>query len=374
LEHAIRSIILRLQQIQELSQNYSLTVGFDGFIDKIIRAVKCKSGSSRSYFEYIDEFGKHLSSKNGMSCSVEYTELNTKLGGNMPILSNALGNLGFKVNCIGAMGFPEIQEVFKVMSPNCTLFSVEEPGVCSAIEFKDGKIMLAGMDSINALSWDRLKSILGMELINKLFQESKLVAMVNWSEMDNATSIWEGIQRDLVEGRTQDSNKIIYFDLADCSARSREDILKVLEIIKSFKDYYRVILGLNLNEAGILYSSIYGKDNTADTMLLVEAIGKYLDIHAVVIHTKKYSAAWSSSKCTRIDTMFIEHPKLSTGVGDNFNAGFCCGQVLGLDIESSLMLGNTVSAFYLQNGHSPNNAELIDFLNNVKDKWEDVRK
>ena len=33
---------------------------------------------------------------------------------------------------------------------------------------------------------------------------------------------------------------------------------------------------------------------------------------------------------------FIAHPKISTGAGDHFNAGFCLGRVLGLGLEESL--------------------------------------
>src|SRR4051812_34523665 len=87
-----------------------VTAGFDGFIDTIIRTIKSKQeGKEPELFTSINEFGQYIISKSSGNCSIEYEVLNTKLGGNMPITSNALGNLGVHVNCIGAFGYPHVR-------------------------------------------------------------------------------------------------------------------------------------------------------------------------------------------------------------------------------------------------------------------------
>ena len=55
----------------------------------------------------------------------------------------------------------------------------------------------------------------------------------------------------------------------------------------------------------------------------------------------------------QVDSMFIKKPKLSTGGGDNFNAGLCFGQLAGLDFEESLYCANGTSGYYVRNAQSP---------------------
>ncbi|MDO8685897.1 MAG: hypothetical protein Q7J78_04410, partial [Clostridiales bacterium] len=62
------------------------------------------------------------------------------------------------------------------------------------------------------------------------------------------------------------------------------------------------------------------------------------------------------------DNFYISQPKLSTGGGDNFNAGFCWAMLMNMDISSSLIIANAVSGFYVKNGYSPGREEVIDFL------------
>jgi len=59
---------------------------------------------------------------------------------------------------------------------------------------------------------------------------------------------------------------------------------------------------------------------------------------------------------------FDPNPKLTTGAGDNFNAGFCLGQVLDLSPKESLIIGTATSGFYVRNAASPTFHELIEFL------------
>ena len=58
----------------------------------------------------------------------------------------------------------------------------------------------------------------------------------------------------------------------------------------------------------------------------------------------------------------IENPKLTTGGGDNFNAGYCVGQLLGYDVEDCMAMGMAVSGAYVKNGRSPFMDELIGWL------------
>ncbi len=55
-------------------------------------------------------------------------------------------------------------------------------------------------------------------------------------------------------------------------------------------------------------------------------------------------------------------PVLTTGAGDNFNAGFCLGQALGLSPLDALTLGVSTSGYYVRNAKSPSFAQVIEFV------------
>jgi sugar/nucleoside kinase (ribokinase family) len=58
----------------------------------------------------------------------------------------------------------------------------------------------------------------------------------------------------------------------------------------------------------------------------------------------------------------VQQPKISTGAGDHFNAGFCLGLVLGFSLPESLCVGVATSGYYVRTAQSPTATELADFI------------
>lgn len=340
-----------------------VTAGFDGFVDSIVRVIRSVDNkNSYTYFQEIAEFGEYLIDKENKSCSVELDEQVVKIGGNMPIFGNALGKLGVKVNCIGAMGYPEVHQVFRGISENCTVYSVANPGYCTALEFRDGKVMLANNKGVNSITWSRIKDVIGMEKLFSLFANASIIGMLNWGEIKSFTSIWEGIIRDILSAHKPDKRQMMFFDLSDCSKRSNSDIQYALKLLENFNDHYSVTLSLNENETGYVFNALGIGDCCRDPECMGEMIYSRLNIDTLIVHPVNSSTAWNKNGKYRIDNLYIERPALSTGGGDNFNAGYCMAQLIGMDIASSLIIANAASGFYVKNGFSANKSELIDFL------------
>ena len=58
----------------------------------------------------------------------------------------------------------------------------------------------------------------------------------------------------------------------------------------------------------------------------------------------------------------MQQPKISTGAGDHFNAGFCVGRVLGMGLEESLCVGVATSGYYVRSAESPAAKDLAEFI------------
>jgi len=160
-------------------------------------------------------------------------------------------------------------------------------------------------------------------------------------------------------------NLTVFFDLADPSKRFKEDIKEVLRLIGRYTEYFDVILGLNENEALKVYAAL--NDTELFENICLEKIGAYIfenmNIGELVIHPVDCCITVNKGGVKKQKGKVIENPKITTGGGDNFNAGYCIGRRLGMDIDDCMILAMAVSALYVKNGNSPSFYELIEYLN-----------
>jgi hypothetical protein len=360
----IARLSIHIKKNRAMLKSKKATAGFDGFIDTITRIIKTKQEQKPPIlFNTIGEFGDYIIEKRSTSFSLETDQPRIKSGGNMPNMANALGRLGIHVNCVGALGYPQIHPVFKDLSSNCLPYSFADPGTSTAFEFNDGKIFLAQMGALNTLEWNKIKEIIGVDMLIGLYKESDLLCIVNWSEIDASTDIWKGLLKDILPRYARPTEKqIAFFDLSDCSKRSSESITGALMLLKEFTRYTKVILSLNKNEARLIYQVLYKESTTQDLHYLGEKIFEKLSIDTLLLHSSKEAIAFNEKGMFGCKSFFINHPAISTGAGDNFNAGFCVAQLLLLDPGSSVIFANAASGFYVKTGMSPQLTDVIKFL------------
>jgi sugar/nucleoside kinase (ribokinase family) len=139
-------------------------------------------------------------------------------------------------------------------------------------------------------------------------------------------------------------------------------------LITEFQKHCDVILGLNEKEAYEI-GEVLGLNIAAHTperlsQLALEIQGR-VPVSTLIVHPVKYALAVSGGKVSSVNGPFIAKPKITTGAGDHFNAGFCLGKLLGLDNESSVLTGVSTSGYYVRTATSPNIAQLTSLLR----KW-----
>ncbi|MBC7765294.1 MAG: hypothetical protein H7Y41_02330 [Hyphomonadaceae bacterium] len=161
-------------------------------------------------------------------------------------------------------------------------------------------------------------------------------------------------------------NQVLFFDMADFSVRT--DILEAIELVNAFSAYYKVIFGLNENEAIALYKQFNPGAALPDLKTIGQNIFDTMDVDCFVIHTLTNAIAWEKGAISETESLYVAQPKLSTGGGDNFNGGLCFGLLIGLDMEGSLYTANATSGYYVRNAKSPTVEDLMDTLNH----WDDL--
>jgi sugar/nucleoside kinase (ribokinase family) len=81
-----------------------------------------------------------------------------------------------------------------------------------------------------------------------------------------------------------------------------------------------------------------------------------------MVHPVAEAGAYLEGEYYHVQGPFTSKPRLTTGAGDNFNAGFCLGLMLKLKVEQCLALGKALSGFYVRQMRSPSWDELVDFV------------
>ena len=361
ISEAIPEIVSKLGSTDISERNAFL--GFDACIDNIVRIVRDKNGNNLTkFFSDSDQLGDFLLNLDNKSCGLELETKLSKIGGNMVITGNALGNLGIKVECVGTFGYPLILPVFRTMSSNCSLHTIADTITATALEFNNSKVIMFDPGPYNNLTWVGIKDLIGIEKLCGMISDKQLIAFVNWSEIDNSSQIWKGFLDDIFPRTINPGRKAFFFtDFSDCSRRSEQEILFALKLLCSFKDFFNVTLSLNQNEAALVAKALGLPDAMPDEDFVKKLFG-LINIDILVIHRTKDALSYNGVSYETCDTFFCNEPKILTGGGDNFNAGFCYSLLNDLNPFQSLLVANAVSGSYVKTGISPNPKNLIEFL------------
>src|SRR5437870_6870323 len=169
-------------------------VGLDGFVDEILHVVdKRESAEKYTRLPTIRQFSERLGAAAGRSTNVELVSQLTKLGGNGPIMANALASFDLAVTYLGILGYPSLHPVFAQFAKCAEIHSIAEPGYTDALEFDDGKIMLGKHQSLKQMNWENIKSRFGLEKFSAAFGAADLVGFVNWTMLTAMSDIWSSV-------------------------------------------------------------------------------------------------------------------------------------------------------------------------------------
>ena len=361
----------KLLAANELAKNITAFIGLDGFVDEIIHVVDKRYDAQRfDTLPTIAKLAERLAGAAGRSTNLELVTQLTKLGGNGPIMANAMGSFGVKVTYLGNLGYPALHPVFADFAKRAEVHSIAEPGTTEALEFHDGKIMMGKHSSLKDVNWANIKTRFGLETFKRKFSTSDFVAFVNWTMLPYMSDIWESLHHEICPTLNAPRRKI-FFDLADPEKRKPEDIGRALDLISKFEKHFDVILGLNEKES-VEVSKVLGvqrKDDSPEALADVgREINRHLKLSTVLIHPVTYALAVSDGQADIIEGPYVGTPLITTGAGDHFNSGFCLGKLLGLSNAMSVLTGVSTSGFYVRTAQSPNILQLAEFMRNWPSK------
>jgi sugar/nucleoside kinase (ribokinase family) len=342
----------------------SFLVGFDGFTDCLLGVVKTRlSPDNFIPIHTIGDFASRIAEAAGKGANFELVTKTRKIGGNGPILASALSEMGCEPRLIGTLGFPQVEPLFTPLAKRCKhVISYAPSAETDAIEFEDGKIMLGKHENILHVNLKEALTRLPEDTLISYFNEADIVAATNWTMIFGMTEFWHYLIEKIAP-RIEARKRIFFVDFADPSKRTQEDLHAALGALKKMRIYYRVILGVNEREAQAL-ASLFGvrPGEREDLLTFTRTLSNACAVDGVVLHTISDAYASIDGATACVKGPYCSSPKITTGGGDNFNAGFLLGLALEASLIEALTLAVATSGYYVRHGKSPNRQELIDFL------------
>ncbi|MBT7650469.1 MAG: carbohydrate kinase family protein [Opitutae bacterium] len=365
-----KDIIDELNQKSFNPAGMNSVVGLDGFVDKIVTPVDKRHGLNDNFdpIDTIDALGSRISAAAGKSANIELFPRFDKLGGNGPIMANAHLSLGLNVRYVGALGHPTIDPVFKDFANKTNAVSLTNPGITTALEFKDGKLMLGNTSSLEEIDYSRILSVAGEGAFIDMLAKAKIVSIVNWTMIPKMTSILLEIVERIMPNLPPADTRNFFFDLTDPAKRSTEDLREVLQVISRYQAHAEVTLGLNYNESLQVCQTLglQEGDKDKDSLCRIATdIRRKLGISCVVVHPTESASCATKDGSWWSEGPFTENPKITTGAGDHFNAGFTSARLSGLSPLTSLALATCTSGHYVRTAQSPSTSQVISLLKEV---------
>jgi hypothetical protein len=276
--------------------------------------------------------------------------ISEKIGGNGPIMAESLAAKDVETCCAGAFGYPEIQSVFKPLEKICTLVSLEQAAFTLALEFTDSKLMLGETESFGRIDWQRIVSVMGEKEFLSHINKSQIIGFTNWSGLPKSNSILKGILQSFCP-EPENKKKILFIDLADPSFKTEEQFAEFFVLLKELSEIFNITLAMNAKETVIVYNRFYRRQEETFSETMAQRLAEEMPVKEIVIHGTDWAIALEKGNpCMRIKSRRIENPRVLTGAGDNFNAGYCLGKLCSLTLTSCLFLGSVSAALYITNG------------------------
>ena len=341
-------------------------LGFDGFVDEIIDVVEVRE-DVRNYrrFITIDKFNQRVKTASGKSINLELVSRQTKLGGNGPIMANSMANHGLDMSYIGNLNndYDQLHKVFLPMKEKMNIYSIGRVAHTDALEFTDGKLMLGKLCNINKITWESIIHSIGEDTLNELITQSNFMGFVNWTMIPFMNDIWEKF---IEKFHVLEVGKFshVFIDLADFAKRISSDCLRAVDLMRQMSKVVYVTLGMNLKEAvqlGQLLDVRLKDESEREIIRFTEKLFEKLELDALAVHPREYAVAITKNGTAIGKGAFTNTPKISTGAGDHFNAGYFTGKLIGMPHFMAVINGVLNSGFYIRTAVSPTLYDLREF-------------
>ena len=375
------SALNNLDQIEKASESLRFFMGFDGYVDLLYNMLKSRQNvNDYEIYANMADFGQRIVDTAGSSTSIERVLKKKLAGGFAPNMARAIANMAPKstVDLYAAMGYPEIDPLFKDLPSNVNLNSIGNSGETLAMEFSDGKVMSQDMGGLFEISWNTLVSRMGGEdAVIDAFNRNDAIGNGHWSLMLHMNNYFDHFISDILPNVSNSQKKLFFVDPADFTKRSTKEIREMLSLLGKIDEKIPVVLSLNDREAidvaNVLKTNGVGEIKKGNLKSYEEAgknINSVLNLTHLVIHEPHFATISGHNSHIWVTEGYTSKPRFTVAAGDHFNAGVLLSKLSGLSSAEVLIVANAATAIFVRTGQSPSISNLRKYISNYIDYIE----
>ncbi len=379
---AVSSTLKNFNKIETPSRSLNFFMGFDGYIDSLYNMVKNRKNVEEfEIYESMKDFGQKIVDTAGSSISIERAFKKEIGGGFAPNMARAIATMApmAQVDLYGALGYPDINPIFKSLPSNVKLHSIGSPGATLALEFSDGKVMSQDFGGIFELDWKTVISrIGGRDKLISAFEKADAIGNGHWSLMPFMSSYFKHFLSEILPNVSNLKKKLFFLDPADLTKRSNSDIKEMLLMLKKINDLIPVVLSVNDREVIDIIRSLnlkeqisLQKNNPISYLSAGKIINSNLNLNYFVIHDPHFATISGVEQSKNfhywITEGFTSKPKYTVAAGDHFNAGLLNALLLGMAPSESCIIANAATAIFVRTGQSPSPKDLKIYISHYFD-------
>lgn len=341
-----------------------IAFGVDGTIDRVRRMV-AKRNSPESYerLTRLSDLGERITTAAAAdsSCNIEWFQDGSRAGGHVSHLGRAMLELDLEPVLVGTFGTPP-NNVFREELDGATLLPVGAPSVTDAVEFEDGKLMLSESGVQRTMNWDRIETVVGVDVLADHIDGTSVLGLGYWSLIPEMATIWEGIATELWP-MLSDPPESILVDPGNLRRLSTDRVRKGLSSLRSLDECANVTVSANRIETGELARTLADSEASSDSFTS-DARSAYegLQVSRFVGHGMSEAVSIRETSTSRVEIPVTDDPVLTTSAGDHFNSGLVLSQISDMGDGPSLIVASALAGWFVRNGNPPELEQLQTFI------------
>ena len=213
--------------------------------------------------------------------------------------------------------------------------------------------------------WHSLKDDLILDDLNMLFKNTQIVEFADWSDVQNASDLWDNLRRNVIMPlKRSDFNFIFY--LGDTTMRQAFEVDEFLDIVCDFSLHGRVTLVLDEQNIDNMWAMYFGRNSNNSILPRLRekcrSVFDLINVEQVLIESFPSTIMFSRQQQFEIEAR--NEIGISKIDRKQFDSGYMLGLLLKMNISHSIVLGLAVSGIYTENGLKPNRQTLLSYIEN----------
>ncbi len=366
MEFMRKNLTKQISSVRDLlknNQSGKVMLGWDGYLDIVWTLIsERKSIDEYDIMTTMTELADKINSVAGSASSLEMKKKYQRGGGFTTNVGRTLKVLNVKTNIFGLFGEKGVKETFdELRSENTQLYSGGEPCYSNIFEFHDGKFMFSVVENMLETNWEKLSNRYGEDKLVKNIQQSDIIGQGYWSNILAFDDIMKKVAQ--IAADSEGAKKKVFLDFGNVKKRAPQKLLDSFAVFKEVADQVDIIVSLNRPEL-IATAEAVGINITNNEQIiekLVEVREK-MHVNDLVVHTPEFASIANENGTVSMRQVKCVSPAITTGAGDNFNAGLVYAKLLTDQPELILLIANATTSHYVTNGYPPNIEELYEYL------------